>query len=267
MDLERELDVRMAVAERAARRAGHTLMTYYGHLKGYARKSEVDPVSEADHASERVIVEELRAAFPGDALLLEEGGVVAGDGWQWVVDPLDGTTDFVHAHPVFAVSIGLVAPDGALAGGVVFAPAFGELWSARRGRGATLDGAPIHVSDVRELRSALVATGFPYDSWKRPDAILAYLREVLRATQGLRRLGSAALDLCFVACGRLDAYFEESLKGWDVAAGMLILEEAGGRLSRYDGRPTGIHDEELLVSNGHLHDAMVGLLTSVPGAR
>lgn len=262
-----EIRTRLTVAEAAARRAGEVLLEHFRRGVRYDRKGDVDLVSEADRASEAVVADAIHAAFADDALLLEESGAIDGAAeragrFRWVVDPLDGTTNFVHGHPAWAVSIALEA-SGGLVGGVVHAPVSGETFTALRGGGARRNDVPIHVSSVEALRGALVGTGFPYDRQRRPEDFLARLADFLRVGQGVRRCGSASLDLCFVAAGRLDVFYEEGLKAWDVAAGVLLVEEAGGRVSRYDGSPMGLHDEEILASNGTLHEAAIATLAGL----
>lgn len=234
-----DLDALLALAIDIAHEAGAMLL----RLREVARtdvatkSSATDMVSDADRASERLIVERILAARPGDAILGEEGGERASvDGAaqvRWVVDPLDGTTNYLYGHPAFCVSIG-VEVDGVPAVGVVFDPSLGETFAARSGGGATLNGAPILVSAKADLATALVGTGFNYGVQERvaQGRVIAH---VLPRIRDLRRRGAAALDLCWVACGRLDAYFERGLQVWDMAAGDLIVREAGGVTSAIEG--------------------------------
>lgn len=235
-----DLDALLALATEIAREAGETLL----RLRAVARtevttkSSATDMVSDADRASERLIVERILAARPGDAILGEEGGerASAQDARvRWVVDPLDGTTNYLYGQPAFCVSIG-VEVDGEPAVGVVFDPSLGETFAGRAGGGATLNGAPIRVSDKAELATALLGTGFNYGAEER-SAQGRVIAHVLPRVRDLRRRGAAALDLCWVACGRLDAYFERGLQAWDMAAGDLIVREAGGVTSAIEGGP------------------------------
>lgn len=253
----------LAAAEAAAREAGALLRAMHGHVRDVRYKGLADLVTEADKASEALIAERLLAAFPGDSLLAEEG---AGDGdlaaqRLWVVDPLDGTTNFAHGHPVFAVSIALMA-GGATQVGVVYDPLRDELFAAVRGGRATRNGAPIHVSQTDTLLAAMLATGFAYDQEERPRNLPFFSRFVME-TQAVRREGAAALDLCYVACGRFDGYWERAIAPWDVAAAALVLELAGGRLSRYDGGPFDPFSREIVASNGRVHEDMVRIIAEV----
>ena len=234
-----DLDALLALAIDIAHEAGAMLL----RLREVARtdvatkSSATDMVSDADRASERLIVERILAARPGDAILGEEGGerasVDGGARVRWVVDPLDGTTNYLYGHPAFCVSIG-VEVDGVPAVGVVVDPSLGETFAARSGGGATLNGVPIRVSAKADLATALVGTGFNYGVQERvaQGRVIAH---VLPQVRDLRRRGAAALDLCWVACGRLDAYFERGLQLWDMAAGDLIVREAGGVTSAIEG--------------------------------
>lgn len=223
-------------------------------------KGEVDLVTDADRASERYIRKSLGRAFPDHAFLMEEFGAsgVAGD-YRWVADPLDGTVNFAHGVPIYNVSIALEEKGRVVMGGV-YDPCRDELFFAARGRGATLNGRPIRVSSAARLIDGLAVTGFPYDR-KDTRRIVDLVARVLPRTRGLRRLGAAALDLCYVACGRLDIYWEYHLKPWDMAAGALIVEEAGGRVTDFRGRAvTTANPGELLATNGRLHAPMRRLL-------
>jgi myo-inositol-1(or 4)-monophosphatase len=227
-------------------------------------KGEVDLVTETDEQAEQVIREALVGAYPSYGMLGEEGGETAGDGdVRWIVDPLDGTTNFAHGLPMFAVSIALEKA-GEVVLGVVHDPMGRETFVAERGRGARLNDEGISVSDTDELVRALVVTGFPYERDEVPAAVDLFGRFATRA-QGMRRLGSAALDLCYVAAGRLDAYYERGIHAWDVAAAGLILEEAGGRVTDYRGRPFEMEGPEMVASNGPLHPALVELTREYAG--
>jgi myo-inositol-1(or 4)-monophosphatase len=231
----------LELAERAARAAGEVLMTYYGRApEGLASKtSATDPVSDADREAERVIRELLSAERPDDGLVGEEGSHIEGEhDRRWVVDPLDGTVNFLYGLRAWGVSIALEDEDG-LAVGVVFNPVSGECFTAERGKGAAMSGRPIHVTDCRSLDRAMVSTGFSYESERRADQA-AVLIELLPRIRDLRRAGAAALDLAYVAAGRVDAFYERGLKRWDEAAGLLLVHEAGGVTADMDGEPHGV---------------------------
>jgi myo-inositol-1(or 4)-monophosphatase len=251
-----------ALAEEIARAAGAIQRARYEtQLEVRAKSAPIDLVTEVDHACEALCVERIRAARPGDAILAEEGGGEdhPGAAWRWVIDPLDGTMNFAHGYPRFCVSIG-VQRAGRAEVGVVYDPLLDELFAATRGEGATCNGRPIHVSRVALLGSALLATGFAYDVHQSEDDNLAHFARFVKRAQGLRRDGSAALDLCYVAAGRFDGFWELKLHAWDVAAGNLIVEEAGGRTSDFAGRPASGDGRETLASNGLLHEQMLALL-------
>jgi len=246
----------LKVAIETAREAGTILQHEFEHPKRISYKGEVDIVTESDRRSEEIIVARLKEHFPAHAIVAEEGGgaAAAGAKYCWFVDPLDGTTNFAHSYPCFAVSIGL-CEDGEPVAGVVFNPVSGELFSAARGEGAFLNERQIHVSGVEKLASSLVATGFPTHQRKRSANINYYWEFTLRS-HGVRRDGSAALDLCSVACGRFDAFWEFSLNSWDTAAGILLVREAGGTVTNLDGGPYHPGDPHLLASNGLIHEEM-----------
>jgi myo-inositol-1(or 4)-monophosphatase len=231
----------LELAERAARAAGEVLIAYYGRVpEGLASKtSATDPVSDADREAERVIRELLSAERPDDGLVGEEGSRIEGEhSRRWIVDPLDGTVNFLYGLRAWGVSIALEDEEG-LAVGVVFNPVSGECFAAERGRGATMSGRPIHVTDCRSLDSAMVATGFSYEAERRAEQA-QLLVELLPRIRDLRRAGAAALDLAYVAAGRVDAYYERGLKRWDEAAGLLLVQEAGGVTAELDGEPQGV---------------------------
>jgi myo-inositol-1(or 4)-monophosphatase len=248
----------LEVATEAAREAGALLVHFAGRaLEIREKSSRGDLVTEADRASERLIGELLRARAPGSAILGEESGASAGDsGERWIVDPLDGTTNFAHGYPLYCVSIGYER-NGELVAGVVYAPALGELYAAERGAGATLNGAPIAVSAHARVADSLVCTGFKPAYYERNGKYFARLSGV---AQGVRRDGAAALDLAFVAAGRFDAFWEFDLSPWDVAAGAVIVREAGGRVSAIDGTRFAVDGGSTLVSNARVHDEMVAIL-------
>jgi myo-inositol-1(or 4)-monophosphatase len=254
------------VARRIAVEAGAIVREGAGKRHASDQKrTAVDLVTEYDKRSEAHIVAALRAAFPDDEVVAEEGGGQRGaSGRRWLVDPLDGTTNFAHGLPFFCISIAVEDAQGPLAG-VVEAPALGWHFYAARGQGAFLvergmAERRLAVSDTDELRASLLATGFPYDTATSPRNNLAEWTRIYGRTQGLRRVGAAALDLCFVAAGWMDGYWELKIKPWDVAAGALFVVEAGGRVSDYRGGAFVSDGDEILASNGRLHDALAAAL-------
>ncbi len=257
------LDERLALAERLARLAGDELMRWFGRTLEIDRKGAVDLVTGADRAAESLIARGIAEAFPDDGFLGEETGVSGrGDApWRWVVDPLDGTTNFVHGLPRFAVSIGAWF-QGEPTVGVIAAPAEGHVYVAATGRGATKNGLPIAVSTTESMGDALLATGFPYDRRDTVDALLRPLRAALLAGRGVRRMGAAALDLVDVARGAFDGYWEPRLGPWDVAAGVVLVREAGGRVTGFGGAPFDPERPHIVASNGRLHASLLGVLDS-----
>jgi myo-inositol-1(or 4)-monophosphatase len=218
-------------------------------------KGRADLVTEVDEAAERAIVARLHARFPGDRIVAEETSAAAvTSGRRWIVDPIDGTTNFVHGHPFACVSIAF-ADDGGPAVGVIHAPLLGEVFHAVRGGGAFVNGAPIHVSGVDSPARSLLATGFPFKTGKGDlDAYMRLVADAIRATHDVRRAGSAALDMAFVAAGRVDGYFEIGLSPWDVAAGIVLVTEAGGRVTGWPGETADpLSTGRVLASNGCIH--------------
>ena len=249
-----------------AREAGALLLQYFHEGLKIEYKGEADLVTAADRAAEVLIRERITKQFPSHDVLGEEQGLNnLGSDYRWYVDPLDGTTNFAHGYPVFCVSLALEhqAVEDRLSGqrgqriaGVVYDPTRDELFTAEQGRGAHLNGQPIHVSRAAKLKECLVATGFPSQKRHKNPNIYFYHQITLR-THGVRRAGSAALDLCNVASGRFDGFWEFNLNPWDTAAGVLIVEEAGGKVSRFDGSPFELDSRETLATNGLVHDALV----------
>jgi myo-inositol-1(or 4)-monophosphatase len=249
-------------AERAAREAGDLLLDRLGRVS-VEHKGEVDLVTEADRESERFLVERLTTLLPGAAILAEEGSGASGTGpARWIVDPLDGTTNYAHGYPVFCVSIALEV-DGATVLGVVHDPTRDECFTARRGAGAWLAGRRLGVSRTADLPRALLVTGFPYDVRTSPRDNLTQFAAFAKRARGVRRGGSAALDLSYVAAGRLDGFWEEKLHPWDVAAGVLLVTEAGGRVSGYLGNAFDMAARHIVATNGLIHDAMVRVLAGI----
>ncbi len=241
----------------AARAAGRVHLRRLSRINVTRKSNAIDLVTEADHESVRAVMGALARAFPDHAILAEESCASAQRSeHRWIVDPLDGTTNFAHGFPQFCVSIAYERR-GRVELAVVFDALKRELFFAGRGRGARLNGRPIRTSAAPALDRALLATGFPYDRRERRNFYLAFWEAFMMRTQGVRRTGSAALDLCYVACGRVDAFWEFGLRPWDVAAGALIVSEAGGRVSNMDGSRLDIDGRNILASNGpRLHRAM-----------
>jgi myo-inositol-1(or 4)-monophosphatase len=231
------------IAEEGARLAGRVLAERFEGERTIEYKGGIDLVTDADRAAEAAVLGFIRQRYPGHAILAEESGASKGSGLRWIVDPLDGTTNYAHRVPHFCVSVGVEGPDGVLAG-AIYNPMLDELFSAARGEGATLNGHPLRASGTTELGHALLCTGFPYDVHQRPEGPVGLLRRFIVRAQGMRRTGSAALDLAYVASGRFDGFFEFGLKPWDMAAGSLLVQEAGGTMVRIDGAPfqVGIGD-------------------------
>jgi len=249
-------------AIQVARDAGNLLVQRLGAAQ-ITNKGDIDLVTEADIAAEELIIDRIRSHYPLHGILAEESGETIQEGssrseWKWIIDPLDGTTNYAHGYPCFCVSIG-VEHAGALEIGVVYDPMRNEMFAAERGQGATLNERRIRVSDVEELNRAMMCTGFPYDVRTRPDFARDFTNFTLHA-QAVRRDGSAALDLAYVACGRFDGFWEDGLNTWDIAAGALLVSEAGGRITNFENEPLDIYTKKVVASNGRVHDAMLRLL-------
>jgi myo-inositol-1(or 4)-monophosphatase len=249
-------------ATQVARDAGNVLVQRLGTAK-VTTKGDINLVTEADIAAENLIIERIRSYYPQHGILAEESGeavLVGGkrSEWKWIIDPLDGTTNYAHGYPCFAVSIGL-EHNGELEIGVVYDPMRDEMFAAERGLGATLNDRKIRVSSVEELNSAMLCTGFPYNVRERPDFARDFVNFTM-AAQAVRRDGSAALDLAYVACGRFDGFWENGLSPWDIAAGALLIQEARGRVTNFNNEPLNIYTEKVLATNGLVHDAMLKVL-------
>jgi myo-inositol-1(or 4)-monophosphatase len=249
-----------------ARESGALLSTYFEKRIAFELKGDFDLVTEADRASERLVVERLRSHFPSHSIVAEEGGGHEGKtGYRWYVDPLDGTTNFAHGYPVYNVTMGL-EQDGEMLVGVVFDPTRGEMFSAERGAGAYLNNRRIRVSAAKRLEDSLVSTGFP--SRKRHlNVNIHFYHQMAMATHGVRRGGSAAIDLAYVACGRLDAFWEFGLNPWDMAAGTLLVREAGGRCSDMKGGEHNMKSPHLLTDNGAIHQETLELFAEIFGGK
>jgi len=245
----------LEVAVETAREAGGILLAEFGRPVDISYKGEVDIVTQADRRSEQAIVTKLRTHFPKHAIVAEEGGGTESvSPFRWHVDPLDGTTNFAHKYPCFAVSIGLEEA-GELIVGVIYQPVSGELFTAVKGEGAFLNQKKIHVSPIETLATSLLVTGFPSVKRTQNPNIHYYWDFTLRS-HGVRRDGSAAMDLASVASGRFEGFWEFGLHSWDTAAGVLLVQEAGGTVTQFDGRPYQLGDHELLASNGRVHAEM-----------
>jgi myo-inositol-1(or 4)-monophosphatase len=261
-DLERRRVREVGVS--AALAAGQLLRDRIDSIREIRFKGVVDPVTDVDLASEHLVSAAIRDAFPSHTILGEEGGSHGGDDarFRWLVDPLDGTTNYTHGFPLFCVSIGFEV-EGKLEFGVVYAPCQEELFVAEAGQGATLNDQPLHVSEVNDLRQAMLATGFPYDRGAALERALRSFDVLSFRSQAVRRVGSAALDLCYVACGRFDAYWEHIVRPWDLAAGALIVLEAGGQMSATDGSAFSVDGGQVLASNRFVHPAMLEALAGI----
>ncbi len=266
------------IGRQAALAAGAVLRRGYLQPHRITLKGAIDPVTESDLKSQEIIITLIQQHFPEHGFLAEE---VVGEGggqgaltkkfpgpppktslsppYRWIIDPLDGTVNFAHGFPMFCVSIAFEA-EGQVEYGVVYDPLRDELFEAQAGKGAWLKGRPLKVSETRRLDRALLATGFPYDIRERLPETLARMGRILGVAQGVRRAGSAALDLAYVACGRLDGFWEEHLKPWDTAAGVLLVTEAGGQVSTFTGGPYELNSPNIVASNGFLHQALIKVI-------
>jgi myo-inositol-1(or 4)-monophosphatase len=245
----------------AAYRSAEILNSRLGRLTAVRKKGPTDLVTEADIESEKQIIQAIRARFPDHEILAEETGLnkKSASRYKWIIDPLDGTTNFAHGLPLFSISIAFAVEDET-ATGIVLNPVTGELFCAVSGKGATLNGRPIRVSGTGSVANSLLVTGFPYDAASKIKPLISRFEACLSAAGGIRRLGSAALDLCFVACGRFDGFWEESLKPWDTAAGALIAKEDGAVVTDFHGSPYQMNDIQILATNGLIHEEMRSLL-------
>lgn len=255
MDMDFELIKNTGIG--AAYKSAEIINRFSGKLTRIDKKGPIDLVTEADIASEKNIIETIHSRFPEHEILGEESGLIkSGDSsCQWIIDPLDGTTNFAHQIPIFAISIAF-AVNSEIKVGIVLNPVSGELFCAVRGQGATLTGKKIKVSAEKNLSDSLLVTGFPYDVKQMLDPVMVRFKRCVEAARGIRRLGSAALDLCFVACGRFEGFWEENLKPWDTAAGWLIAEEAGALVTDFSGAPYALEKKEILATNRHIHNKM-----------
>ena len=250
----------MEFAVTTVREAGAVLRDYYRNGVTVNYKGEIDLITEADRASEELILNRIRSTYPDCAILAEESGASANkSAVMWIADPLDGTTNFAHGLPIFSVTMALMVDD-VLEVGATYDPIYDELYTAQRGRGAHLNGERLHVSAVPTLDKALLVTGFPYDRRTNPNNNIKQFTDFSLRAQGVLRLGSAALDLAAVAAGRLDGYWEFKINPWDIAAGVLLVTEAGGQVTMPDGSPLDLFERKVVASNGLIHDEMIGVL-------
>lgn len=258
MDID--LNQALNVAIKAARKAGAIQTNCLSENYRVDRKGEIDLVTEIDLKCEEAIIEIIKQTYPGHGALAEEKGAsLPGHEYKWIIDPIDGTTNYAHGFPVYCSSVALEAK-GEIVAGAVYDPTRDEMFSALKGGGAKLNDRPISVSNVKELIDSLLATGFPYTIKTEKINNLSQFGNMSMRAQAIRRPGAAALDLCYVACGRLDGFWEFHLKPWDMAAGVLIVNEAGGKMTGCDGSELDIYNQQMLATNGIIHDAMLEVL-------
>lgn len=255
-----ELNPKLDFAKDIAKSAGNILMQHFGNLKNIQHKSRVDLVSEADIASEAEIVKLISIKYPDHDIITEEQDFEnKGSDWKWIIDPLDGTTNYVHSLPIFAVSIGLKYKNETVIG-VVYNPAENELYHAIKGQGAFKNNKKIEVSKINKLGKSLLVTGFAYDHNQEWELSFDLFRDIYRKTQGIRRLGAAALDFCYIAQGRFDGFFEINLFPWDICAGDLILREAGGFTCGWKGEQLPYSGKKVIATNGNIQDELLEII-------
>jgi len=253
----------MKVAIAAAKEAGRIQMNHFGHSHSVEYKGEIDPVTNVDKLCDQAIAKMIFSAFPDHDLLTEEGPFeVKGSPWKWIIDPLDGTTNYLHGYPCFCVSIGLEV-DGEVKLGVVYNPNLDELFHAEKGGGAYLNRNRIFVSREDHLDRSFLCTGFPYDIRDHADLYLRYFRQFIIKSFAIRRPGSAAIDLSYLAAGRFDGFWEFKLHAWDVAAASLMVSEAGGKVTDFQGQDFSIYSREILASNGLIHEEMLKIIQEI----
>lgn len=252
----------LETATAASQEAGSLLLEYAGAGFHIEYKNPINLVTDADRAAEQCVIDRIKAHFPTHRFLAEEQGRLeeAQSPYLWIIDPLDGTTNFAHGYPAYCVSIGLEY-EGRCVLGAIFDPSRNELFTAIEHQGARLNGRLVHVSNTMTLDRSLLVTGFAYDIRETPRNNLDHFVKFALKAQGLRRTGSAALDLCYVAAGRFDGFWEVRLNPWDMAAGSVIVREAGGRLTDFSGKDLSIYGQELVASNGQIHEAMLAVLS------
>ena len=248
------------VALKAVKEGGAILMKYFGKIKSIDYKGEINLVTEADQRSEEVILSIIKDSYPNHRILAEETGESGNSSsFKWIIDPLDGTTNYAHGYPCFCVSLAIEYEEEVIYG-AVYDPVKDALFTAEKGKGAFINGKAIKTSSTKQLDQSLLCTGFPYDVRDDMDSNILNFRTFLMKAQAVRRDGSAALDLCHTAAGRFDGFWEQKLFPWDVAAGGLLVTEAGGKLTNFTGGNFSIYDKEIVASNGLIHDQMVEAL-------
>lgn len=246
-----------------AKGAGEIQIKHYGQSHSVEYKGEINPVTEVDKLCDQFIAQRITEKFPNHDILTEENSYkIGGYSYKWIIDPLDGTTNYLHGFPYFCVSIALEV-DGEVKLGVIYNPVLDELFYAKKGEGAYLNGKRLKVSSTPKLENGFLATGFPYDLREHADFYLRYFREFITKSFAIRRGGSAALDLSYLAAGRFDGFWELKLQPWDVAAGSLLILEAGGKVSDFRGNPFSIYFKEILASNGLIHDEMLRVIEKI----
>ncbi len=255
-----DLEIVKKVGTTAARRGAEITHSLVGKITKIKKKGAIDLLTEADTGSESIIIKTIRENFPDHSILAEESGEIKQNPeYEWIIDPLDGTTNFAHGLNHYAISIAF-AINKKIVVGIVFNPEADELFTATAGKGATLNGHPIKVSAVESISESLLVTGFPYNFKDILATVLTRFSNCLQAAQGIRRFGSAALDLCYVACGRFEGFWEQNLQPWDTAAGHLIAKEAGAVITDFSNQPFAIEKKEILATNDKIHHQMLSLL-------
>jgi myo-inositol-1(or 4)-monophosphatase len=247
------------IAVKLAREAGALLIEKFNQSIAISYKGDINLVTEADKMSENLIIAAIQQHFPGHAILAEESPAIPGSSMRWIIDPLDGTTNYAHGYPVFCVSIAL-EKDGVIILGVIYDPTRRDTFIAVRGDGAYLNGKRLASSKTADLNRSLLATGFPYDIRESKENNLNYFSTMAKEAQAIRRAGAAALDMAYVAAGRLDGFWELKLQPWDMAAGCLMIEEAGGKITEISGSSWNILSPDILASNGRIHEQMIAVL-------
>jgi myo-inositol-1(or 4)-monophosphatase len=259
---EKKENLMLQVAVEAALEAGKFLKMHVGKIRHIERKGgqETNLVTEIDKKSEQMIISKIKQHFPHHDFLGEEFGAAdVKSEYRWIIDPLDGTVNYTHGVPIYCVSIGLEYK-GEIVLGVVYDPNMDELFTAEKGKGAWLNKKKIEVSKTKTLIESLLVTGFPYDIHEHPEPVVTHFKNFLAEGQAVRRLGSAAIDICYVAAGRFDGFWEGTIRPWDMAAGVLILTEAGGKWTDFHGFPSTVYTEDVLTTNGLIHEQMVEVL-------
>lgn len=248
-------------AVKSAKAGAKILLKYLNNLESIEYKGKTDPVTAADKKSQKAIISTIKKSFPAHNIIAEEKDTFkkTESDYCWIIDPLDGTVNFVHGVPSFCISIGLMHKKE-IVSAVIYAPALNELFVAEKGKGSFLNGKKIQVSKINKMLRALPVTGFPYYAQEKPDRVLKNFKNIMMVTQGMRRFGSAAIDMAYVACGRFDFFWEEGLKPWDVAAGILIVKEAGGKISDYNNKNDYLFGQTMIASNKLLHGLIIKIL-------